>query len=177
MYIGLCRLCLIAIGKIKKLFSYLIIWQEHICCFSKKAGLLCHIYACALFSTGKNISTYFGVQSSFLRHQGGARTPHPGPSQVLHLILLTTTLVFSLKICLMFSCFSVGIIRVMDISFLFSFYIRHRKASDLNSKSENWKCWLALLVLLVDPYSSRITMLQRWLVCKTSGAFQLMCKV
>lgn len=42
-----------------------------------------HFFFC-LFSTGENISTYFGVQPSFLRHQGGARTPHPGPPQVLH---------------------------------------------------------------------------------------------
>lgn len=45
------------------------------------------VFTCASVSlTGENVSAYSGVQPSFLRHQGGARTPHPGPSQVLHLI-------------------------------------------------------------------------------------------
>lgn len=39
-----------------------------------------------VFPTGESISTESCVQPAFLRNQGGARTPHPGPSQVLHLI-------------------------------------------------------------------------------------------
>lgn len=56
------------------------------------ASVLSYLRSWFLLSTGEAVFTRSGVQSSFSRHQGGARTPHPGPPQVLHLTCLFTSL-------------------------------------------------------------------------------------